>query len=299
MNTTKLVAGDRETQAIYGFLRILRACIEPVSRVKVVVLWDGRSWRKDYFRAYKSNRDIDPKIAAVRDSYKTQRPMISKALKALGVEQRMAVNMEADDLAGDLVFKLSRRATADVTLISGDKDWLQLVRPGVIWFDFVRNRKVNHRTFRNFTGYRTPKSFVQGKALMGDISDCIPGVGGIGEKGAEAILKEYPSVPALWSAFEREDFELPESLRRYRKKITDFATPGSAGREAFVRNIKLMKLGPLGKLPVEVDRLTVTKGRFDADAFEDICAELSFHSILKQGAKWTQPFKALAPVSHK
>ncbi|CCG43334.1 5'-3' exonuclease H3TH domain-containing protein [Magnetospirillum molischianum] len=275
-STSKLTAGEMEVQAIFHFLKSLRITLLGYSGFKPIVLWDGRSWRYDHFAGYKAKRKEDPKAIAEKERYKAQKPWIARATRTLGVNQMMAINWEADDLAGLLTSKARSRGDS-VVLISGDKDWLQLVEPGVLWFDPIREVKITYRDFQTQTGYVNGRAFLQGKALKGDSSDCIPGVGGIGDKAAPILLEKFGSVEKFWAAAETPGFELPEELARYRKKLTEFCAP--EGRDRFAFNMMLMDLKTAERPKPE--RLTLDKGAFDRAAFRSICEDLSFHSLLR------------------
>ena len=108
-NGTPLHVGTQQVQAIFGFVRSMRALMGVYGALTPLVLWDGASWRKMQFPDYKANRDKEAtksyeiKAQAAKESFKKQVPAIRKALTLLGIDQIMAANMEADDLAGILV----------------------------------------------------------------------------------------------------------------------------------------------------------------------------------------------------
>jgi 5'-3' exonuclease len=297
----KLTAGDMEVQALFGFIRSMRATIENNPGFRPVVLWDGRSWRYEVFETYKDKRGIDPQQVKDKEAYKLQTPYIRKAMEALGVTQLMSLNMEADDLAGILVEKM-RDGRHPVKLITGDQDWLQLVRPGVMWMDHRKDREVTHVTFEEFTGFTNSITFLQGKALLGDQSDSIGGVEGIGAKSAPIVLQEYGSVPNMLKTIgaqieagaDKKKIDLPKSLSRYRQKIYNFCTPGSEGREIFKRNMMLMNLikaVPERPTPEPMQR---TPGKFDKEAFAQLCEEFNFLSILRDLDTFCIPFEKRA-----
>lgn len=281
-NAKKLTVDDMEVQAIFGVLRSMRGLVLKYNSYRPLVLWDGRSWRKDVFVEYKSNRDSTEKLVAMRDGFKKQRPYIARALSALGVPQVMAINLEADDLAGMYVAKMSARGET-VVLISGDRDWLQLVSPSTMWVDPIRNLTVTYRTFESFTGYATPAAFVEGKCLQGDNSDKVPGVGGIGKDGAKKLLAEYGSVEGFLKAFNSGGIKKPG------KRLTDFATNAKGGLDRFKENRRLMCLTDPSIFP-KAEKLTVTRGEFNPDAFRTLCEDLAFHSILRDFDRWVKPF---------
>jgi DNA polymerase-1 len=300
-NTTKLVSGGQEVQAVFGVLRTIRQLYARYAHLQPIVLWDGGdNWRKAVYPTYKAHRDANPKQAKVREAYRKQRPLIARMLKTLGVWQMAAANMEADDLAGIMVQR-AKRDGRKVILISGDQDWLQLVHEDCTWFDPIRDDTVTLRNFEKFTnpgdaeeiaagktfGYKTPRAFLEGKALQGDSGDLGPGsgVGGIGKKGASKLLAQFGSVSNFFEVMNRE--ETPPIVP---KAWSDFGLD-PVKVDIFHRNMGLMQLpSPTAPLPV---RMTLNKGNLDLEAFTDFCAEFAFNSVLKDLATFIQPFQPL------
>ena len=127
-NATVLTVNGMQVQAIFGVLKSLRALLQATPGEKqLLVLWDGKAqFRLDQFPEYKGNRTaMDEKQAAHKAAFKAQTPFIEKALSLLGVRQMRSPLLEADDLAGHLVPKLSAAGT-QVTMVTGDKDLLAL-----------------------------------------------------------------------------------------------------------------------------------------------------------------------------
>lgn len=176
-----------------------------------------------------------------------------------------------------------------ITLVSGDQDWLQLVGPRVTWFDFVRDRKVDESNFLEFTGFFSPEAFVQGKALMGDTSDSIDGVPKLGDKGAALFLAKFKSVEEFWRRVDAGE-HVPE--RRKSKTATSLhpeeflASP--EGRALFKRNMALMdfKQSPTPG-PGE---LIVNYKQADPEKFLLLCERLAFASILRERHAFLRSF---------
>lgn len=281
-----LKAGDMETQAIYGTIRAVRHSIVRYPSLKPIVCWDGLSWRKSAFEGYKANRDkpavqkYEILAAKQRDSYKTQRPYIMKGLKLLGVPQLTAINLEADDLAGILVRRYVKQGQK-VLLISGDKDWIQLVQPGVGWYDPIRDNSITAKTMEEKLGVKTGHQWVQVKALMGDVSDNVTGVGGIGEKGALELVSTYGDVTSFVNqVIDGTIKNIPkkfEALARIEEKM-----------EIFQRNMMLMDLNhPAIPAARETELI---REPLDYDAFKAFCEEFMFNSILRDLDNWIEPF---------
>ncbi|PLC44481.1 5'-3' exonuclease [Ralstonia pickettii] len=280
---TKLTAGGMQTQAVFGFVRVMRELRREYPKHTPMVLWDGRAeWRFQLHPLYKSNRDNDPKKVAMKEAYAQQRPYIARALKHLGVRQVTALKHEADDMAGYFVAELTKNPDNEIVLITGDEDWIQLVRRNVTWRD-MRNddKKVSLANLFDKTGYKTPYAFLEGKCLQGDTSDVISGVGKIGEKGAPEFLAEFGSVREFWRRVDAGEFK-PKYVAH-----KNLASP--EGRKIFARNLKLMQLLKVHK-PAKED-MRVEIGKVDDDAFQALCEELAFASILKNVPLFTSIFK--------
>lgn len=278
---TTLSVGDMQTQAIFGMVKSVRGLAESHPEYGILVLWDGVGhWRKELLHSYKANRVAkDEKQQLQKDSYQDQSPYVRKALQLLGVRQMFATSLEADDLAGIIV----KRSTTPITLVSGDQDWLQLVNENVMWFDPIRDRKVTLESFPSFTGYFNTQEFLQGKALRGDTSDNIPGVGGIGEKGAPEFLAQFKTVEHYFALCDAGTF-VP-------KKVAHKNLASLEGRAAFARNMKLMSLLDVPSPPKE--DLVIIPTSYNEDAFRAMCERLAFMSILRGFDTFLTPFRAL------
>ena len=276
LGMTRLSTGDQATHAVYGFLLALRNVAMPNSNERIpIVLWDGSAqWRKDLYPDYKANRRNDPKKIAVKDEYSTQVPFIRAALTHLGVDQMLSPTCEADDLAAAYSRLLERKGYL-VELVTGDKDWLQLVTPSVTWNDPIRDRQVDIMTFESFTDYPNVKQFLDEKCLTGDASDNIKGVGGIGAKGAKELLEEWGSVDVFLTTADPE----AKMKAAWKRLLND---PNKYWTNRFIMNLD-------GKHPTIKDRI-ITKGNWNPDAFEKLCHELAFFSITAKIDDWLVPF---------
>ncbi|RWJ03402.1 PIN domain nuclease [Mesorhizobium sp.] len=288
----KLTVGDTEVQAIFVFIKMMRTVIGKYPMCKPVVLWDGASWRYMDFPEYKGNRDKEhtpayKKQTEERASAKKQIPAIKKAMTLLGVDQVRASNMEGDDLAaimGDLYVKRGDK----VVLCSGDKDWIQLAGPSMLWFDPIKDRKV--RTPEDIetainVKVKSFRQFVEFKALCGDSGDNIGGVGGIGDKGAQEFLETFGS----FTNFTNGCMDGTIDPKKLAKKFRDLAEDEDK-QMLFSRNIWLMDLRT-PKRPAPLN-LTVTRGEPDLERFETFCRRLMFQSFLTDLPTWASAFPA-------
>lgn len=282
---TVLKAGGMQTQAIFNVLKATREMKFFRPDYEPIFLWDGRAqFRYDLHPDYKSNRASDPKKVADKEAYEKQVPFIRKALSYLGVRQMLAKTHEADDLAGYLVTSIQgRHPETKIILTTGDMDWAQLVRDGVTWEDHRdKDKIITLPTLMDKTGFRTPYGFLEGKCLKGDSSDCIPGVGGIGEKGAPEFIAEFGSVREFWRRVDSGEFK-PK-----KKAHQGLASP--EGRAAFARNLRIMQL--LRPATPKKDDIVPLPTQYDEEAFMELCSQFSFLSILRNEENFLAPFRS-------
>lgn len=295
-NSPVLTNDGRQTQAIFGSMRTLNGLLKQgqFSGARVILFWDGDSWRKTLDGNYKANRDDNKDAAEAREQYRAQQPEIKKAYYHMGLTQVSAANLEADDLIASMVRINAGRNK--MTIISGDKDLWQLVGPNVNWHNPInyagpRNPTVRTLTEENFaevTEYRTPREFMQGKALRGDASDNLPGVGGIGEKTAMQILDHWRSVKSMIEDVRmRREAAIPPHLSRSKKKLIDFATdPKRIG--IFAHNVKMMNL--IDPVAPEAESKKVVQGKATRDGLVKFCEGHGFVSIIKNIDAWIENF---------
>lgn len=291
-NATALTVGGMQVQAIFGVLKSLRSLMQQTvgGNKEIIVLWDGRAtFRLEIDPNYKGNRaPMDAEQEASKAAFKKQGPFLEKALSLLGVRQMRSPLLEADDLAGFLVPRLVASGH-QVTMVSGDKDWLQMVGEDATWYDPIRERRCDALNFLDFTGYFTPQAFLHGKALQGDSSDNIAGIAGIGETTAAVFLAQWKDVRAFFAAV---DAGTHTPKARASKKAASLhpeqilASP--EGRERFERNLKLMDWSLSRKpLPGEVINTSAT---VDVAGFELLCQRLAFRSILSEFTLFLRAF---------
>ena len=268
---TVLSNGEMQTQAVYGVIRTLAEHKKKHLDTEIVVVWDGRaSWRWDICPTYKSNRHSDdPEKEAQREAYKAQSKYIYRALADLGINQILYSTHEADDLAGLIVSR--KRPNDTIFLLTSDKDWLQLIRNGVIWCDARSGNVVSANNFYETTGFKTPEAFLDGKCLKGDKSDAIAGVGGIGEKGAPEFLATYGSVKNYFAAVDAG------VVKPSKKAHINLAS--SAGRKIYEDNYAVMQL--LNVKPLDkANKVMGGKKPKNREDFIELCHEMAFQTFL-------------------
>lgn len=298
----KLSNGDMEVQAIFGFLKNVRRYAS-ILRARPVILWDGFSDnRREFYPEYKSNRDEDAKMKAMKEGFAKQKPFIKDIMRVAGVNQITAVDGEADDLAGMLVAKYRHDDNVEnVYLLTGDSDWKQLVNEKTTWValrEDAKHKRINMEMFAELTGYPTPKAFLEGKALQGDKSDNIQQVGGIGEKGAQDLLHEYGSIVSLVRGI--NDGSIVIDSGRNKTAVNKLARnefnekTGCKMLDAFLRNIKLMNLIQTQFAPTKLD---IVRGEQDFKRLEELCNRLNFRSIVEDFEVFVVPFERYCGAS--
>ncbi len=190
------------TNGVYGFLNILFKVLEEEKPEYLIVAFDfkGPNFRHDLYKEYKGTRKPMPQ------ELHEQVPVIKDVLKAMNVTVVEMSGYEADDVLGTLA-KKGEKEGLSVALVSGDKDMLQLATKSTV----IRIPKTKRGTTEVEDYYEadvlekyqvTPTEFIDVKALMGDSSDNIPGVPGIGEKTATKIITEYKTIENAYDNIE-------------------------------------------------------------------------------------------------
>lgn len=182
------------TNAIYGVVNIVSAQIEALMPDAVIAAFDLKAptFRHKMYTGYKATRKgMPPELAS-------QLPYCKEVLDAMGISVVSCEGYEADDILGT-VSTLSNEDT-EVFILTGDRDALQLIGPHTTVYLITTGATVRYDTdaFKEKYGF-LPPSLVDAKALMGDSSDNIPGVAGIGEKTALKLIAQYETIDALYS----------------------------------------------------------------------------------------------------
>ena len=201
------------TNAIFGFINILLKLLDEEKPEGLAVAFDMRAptFRHLAYEGYKAQRKGMPEELAV------QMPVLKDVLDAMNIRRYELEGWEADDLLGTMA-RANGAAGGETVIVTGDKDSLQLI-DGHTTVKLVSTRMGQTTTramtpevFREEYGF-DPIHMIDLKALMGDTSDNIPGVKGIGEKTAMALLAQYPSVHELYANLDKVDAK-PAMLKK-------------------------------------------------------------------------------------
>lgn len=291
--TRKLTYGGMETQAIYGTLRGMRDYFTTYRGSNKLALWDGRAqWRFDMFPAYKSKRE---ELDRVEDKkrYAEQRPHIQRVFELIGISQLTVKNAEADDMAGYLSKVLiDKNPASKVVLVTKDDDWLQLVQGNVTLHNIKIGEIFNAKNFLSKTGYLNGRLFLAGKALQGDTSDDIPGVGGLGETYAAEFIAKYGSIENFLNQMPHLETTAQDVLKKALKTLPKREVALAyvpQGLKVYKRNLILMNLIDVQK--PDKEQVIQVAGKFDEGALWQFCEEFGFNSLLHDFKNFVRPFK--------
>lgn len=204
------------TNAVYGFLNIMTKILEEEKPQYLTVAFDlhAPTFRHKMFDAYKGTRKPMP------EELRQQVPVIKAVLQAMGITIISQEGYEADDLLGTIA-RRSEEKGMDVTIVSGDRDLLQLATDKVlIRIPKTRGGKTvieDYHTAQVLETYKvTPPQIIELKALMGDTADNIPGIPGVGEKTAAKIIGEFGTIENAHEHLEEiKPNKAKESLREH------------------------------------------------------------------------------------
>ena len=199
------------TGAVNGFCTMLHKLLEESRSddsenkpTHFAVIFDSarKNFRNEIYKDYKANRTEAPEDLVPQFEY------IRKSVEAFNVTSAEMLNYEADDLIATYTDKIIKKG-AKVTIISGDKDLMQLVKPGVRLYDPMKSKVLGDKEVKEKFGVE-PSKVIDVQALAGDPSDNVPGVPGIGIKTAAELINKYKSLEKLLE----KAYEIPQNKRR-------------------------------------------------------------------------------------
>ena len=205
------------TNGLYGFVNMINKIISEENPEYMVVAFDiGKTFRHEKYSEYKGGRDETP------NDLKVQFPYAKKILSAMGIMYLEKEGYEADDIIGTIASEVDKNDEFIGLIVSSDKDLLQLISNDIEvkllkTKDYIR---MNHDTFVETYGIE-PIRMIDLKGLMGDSSDNIPGVKGIGEKTALKLLQEYGTVENLYNNIDKLKGATKVKLEEGRKSAFD------------------------------------------------------------------------------
>ncbi|MBF0493011.1 MAG: DNA polymerase I [Deltaproteobacteria bacterium] len=193
------------TNAIYGFVQMLSSLMRQHEIDHLVSVYDRPepTFRKQAYQEYKAQRAETP------EDLSRQIPLLKEIVQEMGVPALEKIGFEADDLIGTLAYQ-ARDLGYEVVIVTGDKDLMQLVQPGIRLLDTMKNKWCDEAEVKEKFGVK-PSQVIEVLGLAGDSSDNIPGVPGVGEKTAMALMEQFGNLEGL--------YENIEQLKGKRKEI--------------------------------------------------------------------------------
>lgn len=257
----------RVVNAAYGFTMVIEKMREKFQPDFMAVAWDlpGATFRHEKFEDYKGTREKK------EDELYEQIDLIQEILDLYGVPSLSAEGMEADDVVGTIAKKFGKKDD-QVLILTGDLDALQLVNDNVKVVVFVKGLSEVKEYDADAVHERYglgPEQMIDLKALMGDSSDNIPGLAGVGKKTATDLLQEYGSIEGIYDAIDAE--KVPE---KFAKKFRGKEDEVEDWKE-LVTIVRDVKLPGFKKTDAKVREP-------DVDALTDMFRELGFRTLLKK-----------------
>ncbi len=248
------------TNAIYGFTQMLLKLLKDHRPDYLAVVFDSKAptFRSEVFKEYKANRPAMP------EGLIPQIPYIKRIIEGYRIATLEKDGYEADDLIGTVAKGLE--AEADVTIITGDKDILQLVSDRIQVYDTMKEKKSGVEEVRQRFGV-SPQQVVEVMGLAGDAIDNIPGVPGIGEKTAVELIKNFGSIEYLLSHLDR----VPQ--KKLREKLENHGELARLSRTlATIRT----------DVPISFRKEDFRLSSPDSGSLRSLFKELEFHKLLRE-----------------
>ena len=246
------------TNAVYAYIQMLLKIIAEEKPSHIMVAFDkGKTFRHESYDDYKGGRSETPK------ELKEQIPYAKKVTRAMGITVEEIENYEADDIIGTY----SKKIDEEVLVVSSDRDLLQLISPNVKMKLLKMKDYVyyNEKSFYEDYGIK-PIEIIDLKALMGDSSDNIKGVAGIGEKTALKLIKEYHTIDNLYKNIDDLKGKVKENL------LND--------KESAYKSLELATI--YLDVPIEVNLEKIAYKGSNEEELNSLLKELEFNSLINK-----------------
>ncbi|MBF0280746.1 MAG: DNA polymerase I [SAR324 cluster bacterium] len=249
------------TSGIFGFLSQIIKIIETEEIDYLAVTTDlaDPTFRHKQFPAYKATREKMP------DDLVSQLPYLSQLIEALDLPYLSISGYEADDIVGTLM-RLCREKEVEGVMVTSDKDYMQLITDRIVMLNNKNEIVDTKKVFDRFGC--TPEQVIEVLGLMGDSSDNIPGVRGVGEKTAIKLIQEYGNIANVYDNLDKiSGKKLKENL--------------IAGKESALLSRELVTIDTRVPIDIDFDSLKIDREiLFKSAAFHDVLEELEFKSFL-------------------
>ncbi len=294
--------GGMPTNALYGFLSMITKFLKDHQPEYMVCCMDSEtpSFRTKIYPLYKAHRGETP------EDLKTQIPYIQKLIQAMGVPMLKKPGYEADDIIGTLS-SLGLKHQLKILIVSGDKDFAQLIGPAVSLYDPMRN--ITYDSKKAFEKWGVlPEQMTDYLSLVGDSTDNIPGVRGIGPKSAQKLLKEYKNLPAIYDHIKQIPEKLAKKLSQSQTEaflsqklvriVTDMSLPELTHRQATKKSAPPTKEQMTHFIQYKKSKNTELKNLLEELGFKSFAVKLCGENATSSPAKpSTDKKETLSPSS--
>ncbi len=267
------------TGAMYGVLNMLKSLLAQYNPSHVAVVFDakGKTFRDELFENYKLHRPPMP------DNLRAQTAPLHEMVKAMGLPLLAVSGIEADDVIGTLALQAEKEGRA-VLISTGDKDMAQLVTPNITLINTMTNNILGPKEVEQKFGV-PPALIIDFLAMMGDSSDNIPGVPGVGEKTAQALLQGLGGMQSVYDNLDK----VPELSFRGAKTM---AAKLEQNRDVAFLSYQLATIKTDVELELSCSELTVAEP--DVAALQALFSRYEFKRWLAdlQDGKWLQGKKS-------
>ena len=266
------------TAGVYGFTSVLLRILEQEPIDYLAVAFDtGRTFRHEYYSEYKATR------AKMPDDLRPQIERIRQIVDAFNIPRLERENYEADDVLGSVACSQAAKGLG-IKIFTGDRDLLQLVSDRIV-VNLPGKTLADSRDFLaqdvgTLLGVR-PDQVVDMKALVGDKSDNIPGVPGVGEKTAISLLKTYDTLDNIYA-------HVAELAPGVRKKLEEGSDLAHMSRHLATIVTDLI-------IPLDLEQAKLD--HFDAKKVEEVFRELEFRTLLKRFQTWADNIQGIEETS--
>ncbi len=248
------------TNALYGFVNMLQKVVREKKPDYLAVIFDSKekTFRHEIYPEYKANRSEPP------EDLIPQFPYFEPLVQSFNIVSLRKPGFEADDIIGTLA-KQGESSGFDVTIVSGDKDMMQLVSPNVCMLDTMKNKTIGIEGVVEKFGV-PPEKVIEAMSLIGDSSDNIPGVKGIGPKNAADLIQKFETLENLYANLDLID------KKKQREKVEN-------DKENAFLSRKLVTIDTEVELEVTIEDLKFQSP--DKKKINELFRELEFESLIE------------------
>ncbi len=256
------------TNAVYGFTGFLCSLLEQTRAGHIGIAFDeslSKSYRNEIYPDYKANRDPAP-VELKRQFTWAREVAESMGLSCFGDDR-----YEADDLIGTLAVHWRKRGHP-VCVVTSDKDLAQLIDKHDTWWDYTRNRKLNHAKIKDKFGVY-PEQIADFLALTGDSVDNIRGVPGVGPKSAAALLSHFNDLDSIFERLDEVQHLSIRGAKSLHKKLTSHRDAAELARRLTIIETEV---------PSALQNPDITRGEIDQARLNRLFDEMDFSQMLRK-----------------